>query len=472
VFPPYSRLWPIIGLLNAGCRPDAPPAVPAEPTPIEDLIGPVATAPAPPPSPGAGPHEAPTASAYELAWTADSDGWNQAIAVSAAGWVVSVGGGMVSVHASDDGRVLESARICHGVQDGFALVDQREGILVCSEEIVEVSFPGLSSKRAVALNFRAKVAGFGGDHVAVADREGRVEVYRMTDHVRVDAFEIGASVEGLAVSPDASVVAVGGDDDQLYVRRGKKTEKLSASDGSRPTALSFSPDGKRIFAHNASFEARIHDVSDGAVIGGHSTGSWLRASTWIDDRLIAATGSDGFVIYQVGNQKPRPLLYGPQHPTAEGIGASPDGTIGCAGDRDGRIACHSARPMPNSSYRPAASAKDGPGHSGGAPTAATPSAESKGHIVAHKGDRLTLSHEGGSLPADGSTGTLSRRFQRQLGKMRVSGWMSIAEVEVISAKGNNILLRILRENADVRLKGQKQDQFRKGFETKLEFGLP
>lgn len=410
---------------------------------------------------------------HAFAWGNTTGDWNSAVAVAASGWVLSAGGGMLRVHASDDGRVLESARVCYPANNGLALLSETRGVVVCkSGEIKALTLPGLKHETVATVGGDGvSLVGWGGGLLATGDRKSEVHVLDTATWKENDAFTVPHEIEGVAVAPDGRWVAVGDREGGTSIREqaSKSTRELVRTDR-RPTAMAAAPDGGRLFVQDGSFEARIYDVASGAVIESYECGSWLTGARWLGPDTIAATGSDGFVLYTKGAAKARALLDpdAARHASYEWLGASPDGEIVCGGDRGGRVSCFSTQPMPASTYEPApvvAGAPD-PGKAAGAEAEAAPLLE--GTIVSHEGKRLEVTATSATLPAVGTKGSLSRRFERTLGRMTMSGWMGIAKVEVMKVSGPKVVLKILEETSNVKINGRKQDQFARGFEVKLE----
>lgn len=465
-------------VLPFGCRPDAGTAVPEGPPAAAWTVDePTPTTPTePPPGEPGEPAEPPPV--YRFAWGHTTGDWNAAVAVAPAGWVVSASGRTLRVHASDDGRVLETARICSLADNGVAITSDTEGIVVCDDgEIRALAFPGLAQRPVAKIGGELEVVGWGGGLVAAGARNGRVYVVDTRTWTALEGFSVPHEVEGVAVAPDGRWVAAGDDEgDTVVWDVATKTMRTLASTDRRPTAMAASPDGTRLFVQDGSFEARVYALSDATIVAAHECGSWLTGARWLSPELVAATGSNGMVLYATGRPEGQPLVDpdAERHASYEWLGASPDGAIVCGGDRDGRISCFSTASMPASTYAPAPAVAEhtGParGDAGGGEPAAAAGPLLQGSIASRKGKRLTITPAGAELPAVGTKGELSRRFERQLGRMTMSGWMSIATVEVTRASPTAVELQILEETANVTVNGRKQNQFKAGFEVKLEPG--
>ncbi|MEM7153559.1 MAG: WD40 repeat domain-containing protein [Myxococcota bacterium] len=474
----------VCALSSAACRTSGAPAPTSPPEPD------VAAAPRPDDS---GPAAEPTAAAetppaakveeaveappprptFAFAWGQDTDDWNNAIAVAPSGWVLSAGRNNLRVLASDDGRILQSARTCYVADNGLRIVSDTEGLILCgSGEIRTLEFPTLAQKVVGKVGSRdIEVVGWGRSLVALGSRKGAVHIVDTKTLKEVDSFTVPDEVEGVAVAPDDRWVAAGEEEGGTFIHdmATKATRELVRTDR-RPTAMAASPDGTRLFVQDGSFEARIYDVGSGEVVGTHGCGSWLTGATWLAPDLIAATGSDGFVLYSAGEKEGKSLddPKAEKYRTGEWLGASADNTIACAGDRDGRISCFSTAAMPASTYVPAvAEAGDDPA-AGGDPAAVGPLLE--GTIESRKGKTVRVRASSDARPAVGTKGSMSRHFERQMGRMTMSGWMGIATVEVTKVSGKTVTLKILEETSNVVINGRKQNQFKKGFQVKVEPG--
>lgn len=71
------------------------------------------------------------------------------------------------------------------------------------------------------------------------------------------------------------------------------------------------------------------------------------------------------------------------------------------------------------------------------------------------------------LPKVGDKGELSKSFQNTFGKSTFSGWLTIAEAEVVSVKGKTVTFKVLEEKSVVTINGQKKNHFEKGLSIKF-----
>ena len=374
--------------------------------------------------------------------------------------------------ASDDGRILQSARSCYAADNGLRVVSETKGLLVCGNgEIRSLEFPTLAQKVVGKIDERIEVVGWGTNLVALGSDKGTVHVVDTESLKTVDSFTMPHDAEGVAVALDDSWVAGGDEEGGTFIHdvATKATRELVRTDR-RPTAMSASPDGTRLFVQDGSFEARIYDIGSGEVVGSHECGSWLTGSQWLAPDLIAATGSDGFVLYSAGERDGKKLTdpNADKYNTGEWLGVSANKAAICAGDRDGRISCFSTEAMPASTYEPAAAAPGEDPSAGGDPAAVGPLLE--GVIESRKGKVVRVRASSDARPAVGTTGSMSRHFERKMGRMTMTGWMGIAKVKVTKVSGKIVTLKILEETSNVVINGRKQNQFKKGFVVKVEPG--
>jgi hypothetical protein len=463
-------------LSSSGCGPSVPsPEEPSIPE-VKTNSSPVASAASEPspsgnsPSPAAGPAKEGSVS-YKLAWISETKNWNHGVAIAPFGDVISLGGHTMAVHAQDSGKILEQAEVCHGIlTNGFAFIDASKGIVVCEDEIREVVFPGLLSRTVVKLPSEAEATALAGHLVAVGDRQGQVTVYGTETWTPVDQFTIKGEVESLAMALDGSRVAAGGRAGHLELRdlTAKKSSVLAGVATGRVSALGFSPDGKELFGEFKSFDAGAIDIEKRAVIRHYEISSWLTSVRYLSRTLVAATGAHGFALFPADSSAPQPLNDG-NGGAFEGLGASADGSLVCGGDRSGRIACFASRALSPSTYKPAARTAAGAGSTASGPSAAAaPGPEIAGRIASRKGNVITVRTASAPAPAVDARGTLYRRFEQQIGPMRMGGWLEVAKVTVKKSAADTIEIIIAEEKSNITVNGKKVDHFASGTEVKIE----
>jgi hypothetical protein len=67
-----------------------------------------------------------------------------------------------------------------------------------------------------------------------------------------------------------------------------------------------------------------------------------------------------------------------------------------------------------------------------------------------------------TLPAVGTTCTLSKYFEEEILGMNTHGYIDIAEVEVIDNSDNIVTCKILEELTNIRVNGKKENLFKTG----------
>ena len=290
-----------------------------------------------------------------LAWSADTRSWNRIVAFSPSGDVISVGSGRLHVHARDTGRVLESAEVCYvKSRRGLAFVTQDRALLACNEGVQEVTFPGLHTRMITQLAGLPTASAASPHGVAFAMRGGAVQILDPDGSTKRDHFAVGGEVEELAFSPNGQRLAVGLRDGRVILRdiEGQTIRELNRGKR-RATGLAFSRDGSLLFVNNERFGVRVVQASDGASVREHQAGPWVSAASGLRRGWFAAAGSEGLVIYPNDSQERTKLKMGKQGPSSscEGLAVSADGTLLCAGDRQGRVVCYTTGQVAPSAYQ-------------------------------------------------------------------------------------------------------------------------
>ena len=415
---------------------------------------------------------------FEKAWIAKTGDWNRGIAIAPWGDVVSLASGTLRVHASDSGQILDEIKICRPVENGFGFIDEANAVLICEKEIQNITFPAGIPKKVMQLKAEAQAGALQGDLVAVADDKRTVTVYSVKKWKVVDSFTADGDVTGLALSHDGGKLAVGLASGVISMRDlgAKKTKKFWQGGSGSVDALAFSPDDSKLFADSGSFKASVWDVDQAAQLIEYKTGSWLVEARFLSPTLVAATGSDGFVLYESGGEPLKILNYTDKAvaPVAEGLGASADGKLACAGDRDGTIACFSTSELKPSAYAKMAAPDGKAASTGDGSIARAPqqqqakTVEILGEISGRKGKVITVKVYTSNLPQGGAGGSLFKHFEKKIGSMSMSGWLEIAAVKVKKTESNKIFLEIEKEKSVMKVNGKKVKHFAPGTKVKLE----
>lgn len=288
-----------------------------------------------------------TNSRFKPVWVSETDKWNGDNAVSNSGWALSFGSYKVFFHDAKTGEVKHTEKFAYVMDGGVKLLNDNRALIVGHDfdrvEIWELSLPGFEKRQlASAPNIDPDVASFGKNTVAVGGGNKRVLIYSLKDYSVLNNFTLDAEISGLAMSPNDSILAIGTDSCDLYIYN-RSTEKMThihKGINVDVDAMSFSPDGSKLFAAVGGFKARVFDIATGNVISTLKTGSWLIESHWLSQHDVVATGSSGLVIYNTKTNAAN-YLKGPNgkkfDSTVEGLAVSPDYKQIVAGCRGGRI---------------------------------------------------------------------------------------------------------------------------------------
>lgn len=126
----------------------------------------------------------------------------------------------------------------------------------------------------------------------------------------------------------------------------------------------------------------------------------------------------------------------------------------------------------------------GDGLSAGKPTAAPPALDARvsgssdsapagvvasmeGKLVSKVGSVLVI-QVAGKAPSAGTKCVLYRHFEQDIGPIRTSGWLGIADVTVKEVKGSSIKLDMVAEKSIIMVNGKKMNHFEAGNLIKLE----
>ena len=426
---------------------------------------------------------------YSLAWEAETGNWNHAIAVAPWGDVVSLGMWQLAVHARDNGKVLSSTKLCGALRAGsFGFTNDRTAVLACKNELQQITFPTLAAHTLLTFPWDAEDAAVRAGLVAVANEKGPVLVYRIEGLKQLDSFDAGGPVKSVAIKPDGTAVAIGLDSGQIELRDLTSHQLRQVHKGSTDvTALEFSPNGKQLFAEVASFTGGVVDVEQGTLDRSYHLSSWIQAARFVSPKLVAATGAHGLALLDADG-----LIKSLLEETAEGLAVSPDGTLVCSGDRDGKLSCFSSKKLAPSAWRTlgpgtdttpsaapggtvapsgTAATSPAPGSTSAPPPSppapAAPAVEVLGQIQSHVGKQLWMSSGAAGGAKVGAKGELSRHIAQDLGGLSFSGWLVVASVTVTKVEAGRVQLQIDQEQSSVTINQKKVDHFKPGTEVKL-----
>lgn len=89
-----------------------------------------------------------------------------------------------------------------------------------------------------------------------------------------------------------------------------------------------------------------------------------------------------------------------------------------------------------------------------------------GTLVSRRGDELTV--ELSDAPKVGGKAVLYKRFEQEIGPIKATGWLAIADVTVKKVDGRKVVLAISAEKSNIVVNGKKLDHFTSGAEVKLD----
>ncbi|MGI5241136.1 Hsp70 family protein [Dactylosporangium sp. CA-139066] len=136
-------------------------------------------------------------------------------------------------------------------------------------------------------------------HLVSSSNDGTMRVWNMPAGTSEGPFTSGHGGYCVAVSPDATVIATGGNSDhtaRLWSVRGENTATLTGHDQWVRT-VAFSPDGKTLVTGSFDNTARLWDVPTGklkATLQGH-TEAVYDAAFAPDGRTVATASADGTI---------------------------------------------------------------------------------------------------------------------------------------------------------------------------------
>ena len=254
----------------------------------------------------------------------------------------------------------------------------------------------------------------------------------------------------------------------MLIARGGAQREVHPEPGQ---AVAFSSDGRTLFASVSGFEGYFIDVESGKRLSQVRTGSWLTSATFLTSSVVAATGSDGLVIYERGFEPKAAVL---MKENATGMAAE-TGRV-CAGTRSGSVACFSDEALAPSQYQrpsvvssPAAEAAPAGGiepEMSGGPFGT--GSRQIGKLASVSGDRIVLSASE-NFPPVGATAKLWKQTTKMLGTSEIEFWIDIARVTVLDSGDGQVTLQVLEEKTVLYINGKKKSQFTPGATTRLEW---
>ena len=449
---------------NLGNPADPPPPDPATfaQTPIPSRAEPVASASSSAAS--TPPMKGPSLGGFGLVFQTKTNDWTNEVVIAPWGDVVAIGGHRARLLARDSGKELLSVSVCFTQSvDAAAFIDDHRMVIACKDEVDELTFPEGRVKQLFKFPIAISETAVGGGRV-VAGVDGffqknnnHVTVYAVDGFRIVDEFDASGKIEAVAISADGNRVAVGTDKEGVDVRdiAKKSTVTLLPKDNQRHSAVHFSPDASRLFSDDTgSWEGGELVLATGKAANGFKTGSWLRAIRHVTDTEILATGSEGLVLYSGKSD----VTAAPIARLGEGLDLSADRSYFCAAGRDGDVACFSKKPTLPSTFVARAPASSGASPGAGASASSGSVNEVDGVLVSRAGKVVTITLSDPKGVAVGQHGQLSKHFEQNLGFV-ISGFITIASVEVKAVSGNKVTLTILEEKSAMLMNGKPVNQF-------------
>ncbi len=75
------------------------------------------------------------------------------------------------------------------------------------------------------------------------------------------------------------------------------------------------------------------------------------------------------------------------------------------------------------------------------------------------------------MPQKDQTGLLSKYFENKIGNMNINGWLSIAEIKVVSVNNLELSVSIEKELSVTYVNGEKKNHFKSGNQIKLSWTI-
>ena len=408
-------------------------------------------------------------------WSVDSTDWNKAILFHPAGAIIAFAGQKALILARDTGETLDEFRSCKLVAGGAFLLPDGRIVLVCGDGVNILHMSERRLERVLPLGQEPETGHLAGGILALAGGK-RVLLIDVGDWQLLETIELPYAARDVAVSLDGTQVAVATHDRQsrqragnvMLIARGGAQREVHAEPGH---AVAFSSDGRTLFAGVSGFDGYFIDIESGKKLLQVKTGSWLTSAAFLTPNVVAATGSDGLVIYERGHESDATVLL---KASATGMAAE-TGRV-CAGTRSGSVACFGGEALEPSHYQPP-SVVINRGTESSPTTGVVPEmsggpfgtgSRQIGKLASASGDRIVL-NASDNFPPVGATGRLWKQATKLLGTSEIEFWIDIARVTVLESGDGQVTLQVLEERTVLFVNGRKQSQFTPGATTKLEW---
>lgn len=391
---------------------------------------------------------------WELAWTANTDHWNYAVAVAPTGEVLVGTPEDVLILAPADGQLLRRLDLCVPVLDGIAFLGADRLIVVCEDDAWELTWPGLQARKISSFPREIEHAAIHTDRFAVSEDDFWIDkgepasaiTYALKDGAVLDRTPLGREPEGMTFLPDGRLIyAIAGLGIQVRDVAHHTTTR-APHPTLRASGFAASPDGGRLFATVTAGAAALFGLSDGAVSGQWKADDWITRAVWVGDGVVGV--STGGLRWHAPGQPTQPA---PVPELTAGLGVSADGATVCAGGQDGEVAC----------FRRGAAPK-------GTLTAALPLDPVEGTFVSLSSASLVIKLPEGTPGHVGQTGVLSAQFAAtDRPGFQFSGWLQTAKIRVDKIAGTTWTLAILAREGSITINGEKLEPLRDGVAVRL-----
>jgi WD40 repeat protein len=170
-----------------------------------------------------------------------------------------------------------------------------------------------------------------GKNIAARSVDGFVRVWQLSDGAITKSFDYGYSISSLAVSPDGNNLAVGGETNDVPIKKvsdGSLVTDLSRH-SNRITSVTYSSDGTKLADASVDGYARLWDLSDTSRAKYVFTvlGPVLSVAISPDNQLLAGgTGINVIGLWNLSDGKTRATLKG-HTAGVSAVAFSPDGTL-------------------------------------------------------------------------------------------------------------------------------------------------
>jgi len=284
-------------------------------------------------------------------WTGSASSWVHDVDVTPWGDVAVLTYTSLALFEGGTGDRLATLKACSGEKGRLHFVAPQRAVLVCEDGMERVDFPDATTTAVLDLKGAGKpsASASNGSVVAIGFPGGAVRMFAADAEdgpwTERGSVQLDSKVTALAVSPDASLVAVGLDSGSLSLWEPGTGKVRTLSTGrSDPAALAFSANGDTLFGATDTFEATFFATRTGKALRKVKIGSWINASAF-SGKDVFTSGSDGLVhINGASGKGVRVAGFG------AGAGSDPTGQLICGGDTSGSVGCFGVAPAAPGRY--------------------------------------------------------------------------------------------------------------------------